>query len=82
MSLCWIGDNDPSHKMILNEKEITSFNEEKRLGMLSYSKLIFDSHIAPLCKKAGQTFSAPARINHCLSREQKILPLNSLLNLS
>ena len=53
MSVCWIGDNDPSYKMILNKKEITSFNEEKRLGMLSYSKLIFDSHIAPLCKKAG-----------------------------
>ena len=48
MSLCWIGDNDPSHKMILNNKEITSFNEEKRLGMVSYSKLIFDSHITPL----------------------------------
>ena len=63
MSLCWIGDNDPSHKMILNNKEITSFNEEKRLGILSYSKLIFDSHITPLCNKAGQTLST--QLSYC-----------------
>ena len=40
-----IVDNDHSHKIILNNKEITSSNEEKLLGILLDSKLSFDSHI-------------------------------------
>ena len=49
-----IGDNRPSYKTVFNNKEITSSNEEKLLGILSDSKLNFDSDITSLCKKAGQ----------------------------
>ena len=47
-----IGDDDPSHKIILNNNEIASSNEEKHLGILLDSKLNFDSHIIIfLCKE-------------------------------
>ena len=46
-----IGDDDPSHKIILNNNEIATFNEEKLLGILLDSKLNFDSHIIFLCKE-------------------------------
>ena len=49
-----IGDDDPSHKIIVNNNEIASSNEEKLLGIFVGSKLNFDSHITSLCKKAGQ----------------------------
>ena len=74
-----IGDDDPTHKIILNNNEITSFNVEKLLGILLDSKLNFDSHITSLCKKAGQKLSALARINHYLTQDQKLLLLNSVV---
>ena len=74
-----IGDDDPSHKIILNNNEIASSNEEKLLGILLDSKLNFDSHITSLCKKAGQKLSALARINHYLTQDQKLLLLNSVV---
>ena len=42
---------------ILNNNEIASSNEEKRLGILLDGKLNFDSH--SLCRKAGQNKSLP-----------------------
>ena len=74
-----ICDDDPSHKIILNNNEIASSNEEKRLGILLDSKLNFDSHITSLCKKAGQKLSALARTNHYLTPDQKFLLLNSIV---
>ena len=74
-----IGDNDHSHKIILNNNEIASSNEEKILGILLDSKLSFDSHITSLRKKAGQKLSALARINHYLTPDQKSLLLNSVV---
>ena len=74
-----IGDDDPTHKIILNNNEIASSNEEKLLGILLDSKLNFDSHITSLCKKAGQKLSALARINHYLTPDQKLLLLNSVV---
>ena len=74
-----IGDDDPNQKIILNNNEIASSNEEKLLGILLYSKLNFDSHITSLCKKAGQKLSALARINHYLTQDQKLLLLNSVV---
>ena len=44
-----MSDNDPSHKIILNNNEIVTFNEEKILGILLESKLNFYSHIKSLC---------------------------------
>ena len=75
-----IGDDDPNQKIILNNNEIASSNEEKLLGILLDSKLNFDSHITSLCKKAGQKLSALARINHYLTQDQKLLLLNSVVN--
>ena len=70
-----IGDDDPSHKIILNNNEIASSNEEKHSGILLHSKLSFDSHITSLCKKLGQKLNALARINHYLSPDQKIIAI-------
>ena len=64
-----IGDDDPS----------ANSNEEKPLGILLDSKLNFESHITSLFKKAGQKLSAIARINHCLSPDEKLLLLNSVV---
>ena len=70
-----IGDDDPSNKIILNNNEIASSNEEKLLGILLHSKLSFDSHITSLCKKLGQKLNALARTNHYLSPDQKIIAI-------
>ena len=52
-----IGGDEPTRKIILNNNEIASSNEDKRLGILLDGKLNFDSH--SLCKKAGQNKSLP-----------------------
>ena len=72
-----IGDYHPSYKIILNNNEIASCNEEKLLDILLDSKLNFSSHLDSLCKKADKKLSALARINHYLTLYQKILLLNS-----
>ena len=72
-----IRDDDPTHKIILNNDRIASSNEEKLLGILLDSKLNFESHIIPLCKKAGQKLCALAGINHYFTKDQKLLLLNS-----
>ena len=46
-----IDDDDPSHKITLNDNEIASSSEEKLLGILLGRKLNFESHITSLCKK-------------------------------
>ena len=49
-----VGDDDPTHKIILNN-EIASSNEEKFLGILLDSKLNFNRHITSLCKNLPKT---------------------------
>ena len=71
-----IGDDDPTQKIISNNNEIASSNEEKLLGILLDSKLNFDSTLqstdfTSLCKKAGQKLSAVTRINHYLTQDLK-----------
>ena len=73
-----IGDDDPNQKIILNNNEIASSNEEKLLGILLDSKLNFDSHITSLSQKAGHKLSALARINNYPTQDQKYLLLNSI----
>ena len=43
-------DKNPSYKIILDNNDVASCNEEKLLGILLDSKSNFDSHIASLCK--------------------------------
>ena len=47
-------DNDPSHKIILNNNGIASSNEKKLLGIISDSKLSFDSHITLFVKEQAK----------------------------
>ena len=72
-----IGNDDPSHKIILNNNEFASSNEEKLLGIFLDCKLNLVSHITSLFKKAGQKLSAIA--NHCLTPDEKLLLLNSVV---
>ena len=74
-----ISNDDPTHKIILNNNEVASSNEEKLLSILLNSKLNFDFHITSLCKRADQKVSALAKINHYLTQDQKLLLLNSVV---
>ena len=74
-----IGSRDLSHEIMLNNSKITSSNEEKLLGIFLESKLKFESHIASLCKKAGQKINALARLKNYLTSDQRILLLNSVI---
>ena len=67
-----IGDDDPSYKIILDNIEIASSNEEKLLGILLDSKLNFGSHITFHCKKVDQKLSALSKIDHYLTPDQNI----------
>ena len=58
-----IDSGDLSQQIMLNNGKITSSNEEKLLGIFLECKLKFESHIASLCKKAGQKINALARLN-------------------
>ena len=59
-----ISDDDPTHKITLNNNEISSSNKDRLLGIPLDIKLNFDSHITSLYKKVGQKISALARIDH------------------
>ena len=61
-----IGEDNPSHKIILNNIGITSSNEEKLLGILLDSKLNFDSHITFHFKKADQKLISLSEMHHNL----------------
>ena len=67
-----IGSKELSHKIMLINNEITTSNEEKLL-----SKLIFESHIGSLCRKADQKINA--RLKNYLTSDQRNLLLNSVI---
>ena len=66
-----IGINNLSLKINLKNKKITSSNEEKLLGILLDSKLIF-------VDKEGQELRSLARINNYFTQDQEIVLLNSM----
>ena len=59
-----MGNKNRSHESILNNNEITSFNEEKPLGVLPDSKLNLESHTSFLCGKEVRKVNAEARLTH------------------
>ena len=67
-----ISNDDPFHKLILNNNEINSFNEEKLLDILLDSKLNFESHITSPCKKAEQTWCSSKNKSLSHSRSEII----------
>ena len=60
-----ISDDDSSHKIILNNNEIGSSNEEQLLGILLDNNITY--HITYLCEKEGQKLRGLAKINHYLT---------------
>ena len=67
-----ISSIDLLHEIVLNNNKITSYNEEKLLGIFLDSKLKFESHIGSLCRKAGQKISALARLKNYLNQSKEI----------
>ena len=74
-----IGIKDPPHKILLNNKEITSSNKEKLYAIPLDSKLNFESHISSLCRKASQKINVRARLKNYLTLDQRNLLLHSVI---
>ena len=70
-----MGGRDLSHKIMLSNSKIISSNEEKLLGIILDIKLIFQSHIGSLCRKASQEINALARLKNFLTSDQRNLLL-------
>ena len=66
-----IDKEDPLHKIIINNNEITVAKDEELLGILLDSKLNIESHISSLCKKAGHEINSLARLNIYLKSDQR-----------
>ena len=81
-----IDKEDPLHKIIINNNEITVAKDEELLGIFLDeeldkdeellgifldSKLNIESHISSLCKKAGHEINSLARINIYLKSDQR-----------
>ena len=66
-----IEKEDPLHKIIINNNEITVAKDEELLGIFLDSKLNIESHISSLCKKAGHEINSLARLNIYLKSDQR-----------
>ena len=66
-----IDKEDPLHKIIINNNEITVAKDEELLGIFLDSKLNIESHISSLCKKAGHEINSLARLNIYLKSDQR-----------
>ena len=74
-----IDKEDPLHKIIINNNEITVAKDEELLGIFLDSKLNIESHISSLCKKAGHEINSLARLNSYLKSDQRNVLLNSVI---
>ena len=70
-----IGGRDLSHEIMLSNSKIISSNEEKLFGIFLDSKLIFQSYVGSLCRKASQEINALARLKNFLTSDQRNLLL-------
>ena len=70
-----------NEKRYLNVEEIEIGNSkcEKLLGLKIHSKLMFDSHVKSLCKKASQKLNTLSRVEYQLDFNQKKLLLNAFI---
>ena len=63
----------------VGEVEISNSKCEKFLGIKIDSKLMFDSHVKSLCKKASQKLNALSRVAYQLDFNQGKLLMNALI---
>ena len=69
-----IGSRDLSYEIKLNNSKITDSNAEILLGIFLDSKLNFESHIASLCRKAGQKSKCLSHVKELPYIKSKKLP--------
>ena len=62
-----------------NNVEIESKDSVKLLGIEIDNKLLFDKHIASLCKKAANQLHAICRLQNQMGKEVKKIPINSFI---
>ena len=65
--------------IIIGNKYIYNSDCEKMLGVHFDNKLIFNSHVTKLCKKAGQKLHALSRISSFMSIKQKKNIMNTFI---
>ena len=63
----------------VGEVEISNSKCEKFLGIKIDSKLMFDSHVKSLCKKASQKLNALSRVAYQLDFNQRKLLMNAFI---
>ena len=73
------GSGDLWHEIMLNNSKITSSNAEKLLGIFHDSRLNFERHVVPLCRKKSQKINALAWLKNYLRLDQRVLLLNSVI---
>ena len=76
-----IGRSTKNEKFEFDNLLLETRKEEVEFGVTTDNKLIFDSHIKNICKKAGQKLHALLR-TYFLNSSQKILFLAEWQNLS
>ena len=73
-----VSTNEKRH-LNVGEVEISNGKCEKFLGIKIDSKLMFDSHVKSLCKKASQKLNALSRVAYQLDFNQRKLLLNTFI---
>ena len=73
-----VSTNEKRH-LNVGEVEISNSKCEKLLGIKIDSKLMFDSHVKSLCKKASQKLNALSRVVYQLDFNQRKLLMNAFI---
>ena len=71
-----VSTNEKRH-LNVGEVEISNSKCEKFLGIKIDSKLMFDSHVKSLCKKASQKLNALSRVAYQLNFNQRKFLMNA-----
>ena len=73
-----VSTNEKRHLKV-GRTEISNSKCEKLLGFKIDSKLLFDSHVKSLCKKASQKLKALSRVAYQLDFNQRTLLMNAFM---